>query len=149
SFLPAAENQPRALRKMLHELHVLSDLPVAVLLLHQASAVRTRARGSLPAFADILIDMQSPPGDRLTRLRHFHGVGRYPCTFQYAAAELNPEGTDYVLVDGAPDAALAPPLETVRRLLSQSHAPLTRQEILAGWPECTPVPRPDSLWRIL
>ncbi len=33
--------------------------------------------------------------------------------------------------------------------LHQSAAPLTRQEILARWPEGEPPPRADSLWRSL
>ena len=67
---------------------------------------RSRARGSPRAFADILIDMQMPPGDRFTRRRHFSGVGRYPGPLQHVAAELNPEETDYrVLADRAPEAA--------------------------------------------
>ncbi len=35
------------------------------------------------------------------------------------------------------------------QLLSQSPAPLTRQEILARWPEGKPPPRADWLWRSL
>src|SRR6202022_2509590 len=132
NFLPAAENNPRALRKALHELRVVGARPTGVLLLHQTCAARSRsrARGPLTAFADILIDMQMPPGDRFTRRRHFHGVGRYPGTLQQVAAELNPDGTDFLLLpDAPPEAALAPALETLRQLLSQSPAPLTRQEI--------------------
>lgn len=151
TFLPAAQNNPTALRKALNELRVIANQPVGILLLHQAYATRSRsrARGPLTAFADILIDMQIPPGDRFTRRRHFHGVGRYPGTLQHVAAELNPEGTDYLLLaDGPPEAALALALDTLRQLLSQSLAPLTRQEILAHWPKAEP-PRADSLWRIL
>src|SRR5437660_7418022 len=111
SFLPAAQNNPAALRKALNELRVVAGLPAGILLLHQmcASRGRSRARGPLTAFADILIDMQIPPGDRFTRRRHSSGVGRYPGTLQYVAAELNPEGTDYLLLpDTPPEAALAP-----------------------------------------
>jgi hypothetical protein len=152
SFLPAAQNTPSALRKALNELRVVANLPAGVLLLHQTYTARsrTRARGPLAAFADILIDMQTPPGDRSTRRRHFHGVGRYPGTLQHVTAELNPEGTDYVLLaDGPPEAASAPALETLRQLLSQSSTPLTRQEILACWPEGERPPHVDSLWRCL
>jgi hypothetical protein len=135
SFLPAAQNNTRALRWALHELRVVAGRPAGVLLLHQTCAERSRsgARGPLAGFADILIDMQIPPGDRFTRRRHFYGVGRYPGTLQHVTAELNPEGTDYLLLpDGPPGAGLAPALETVRHLLGQSPAPLTRQEILAA-----------------
>jgi hypothetical protein len=152
SFLPAVQNNPGALRKALHELSVVAGLPAGVLLLHQACATRSRsrARGPLAAFADILIDMQMPPGDRFTRRRHFSGVGRYPGTLQYVAAELNPEGIDYLLLEGGrPEGALPPALETLQGLLRQSPEPLTRQEILACWPEGEPPPRADSLWRAL
>src|SRR5438270_4981386 len=68
SFLPAAQNNPGALRKALNELRVVCGRPAGVLLLHQASTARsrTRARGPLTAFADILIDMQVPSGDRFS-----------------------------------------------------------------------------------
>lgn len=63
---------------------------------------------------------------------------------------MDPEEIDYLLLaDNPPGAALAPALETVRRLLSQSAAPLTRQETLDRWPEGEPPPRADSLWRAL
>jgi len=152
SFLPAAQNNPSALRKALNELRVVSNLPAGILLLHQTCAARSRsrARGPLTAFADILIDMQPPPGNRFTRRRHFYGVGRYPGTLQHVAAELNPEGTDYLLLaQNPPHAALAPALEMLQQLLGQSLAPLTRQEILARWPQAEPPPRADSLWRCL
>ena len=69
---------------------------------------------------------------------------------QHVAAELKPEGTDYLLrADGPPEAALPPALETLRQLLRQSPVPLTRQEILARWPEGELPPRADSLWRCL
>ena len=151
SFLPAAQNNPGGLRKALNELRVIADLPAGVLLLHQTSAARTRsrARGPLTAFADILIDLQAPGGDRRLRRRDVHGVGRYPGTLEHVAAELNPEGTDYLLLpDGPPEAAFAS-LETVRQLLSQSSVPLTRQEILDRWPASEPRPHVDSLWRTL
>src|SRR5262249_34882140 len=122
-----------------------------VLLLHQASAAggRSRPRGPLRAFADILIDMQVPPGDRFTRRRHFCGVGRYPGTLQYVAAELNPEGTDYLLLpDEPPETAPTAALETLGQLLRGS-APLTRQEILARWPQGEPPPSANGLWRSL
>src|SRR5262249_18617513 len=89
--------------------------------------------------------MHVPPGDRTTRRRHFHGVGRYPGMLQQAAAELSPDGTDYLLLpEDQPEPALAPLIETVQQLL-----PLTRQEILGRWPESEPPPRGDSLWRTL
>ena len=43
----------------------------------------------------------------------------------------------------------APAHGTIRQILSASPEPLTRQEILARWPESEPPPRADSRWRIL
>jgi hypothetical protein len=152
SFLPAGQNNPGTLRKALNELRIIGNMNVAVLLLHQSSTARSRsrARGPLTAFADILFDMQIPPGDPFTRRRHFHGVSRYPGTLAHAVAELSPEGTDYLLLPDAPtEPALAPALETLRQVLSGSPTPLTRQEILARWPQSEPPQRPDSLWRSL
>jgi hypothetical protein len=151
-FLPAGPNNPAAMRDALCELRMLAEEGTAVLLLHQACSVRSRsrARGPLTAFADILIDMQIPPGTGCPRCRHFHGIGRYPGTLPFVAAELNAEGTDYlVLPDAPPQPARDPALETLRQLLSQSPTPLTRQEIVARWPATEPPPRPDSLWRCL
>jgi AAA domain-containing protein len=150
SFLPAAQNNPGPLRKALNELRVVSGRPAGVLLLHQTPTARSRSRsrGPLAAFADILIDMQVPPGDRFSRRRQFSGVGRYPGTLQHVAAELNPEGTDYVLLADEPaEPALPSVLETLQQLLRESPTPLTRQEILARWPG--EPPRADSLWRCL
>ena len=55
-----------------------------------------------------MIEMTSPRGLSMTRRRTFTGLGRYPETLQAATAELNPEGTDYVLLPDHP--ALHPPL---------------------------------------
>jgi hypothetical protein len=161
-FLPAGQNDPRGMRWAMHELGVVAGRPAGVLLLHQTCAARTRsrARGPLAAAADILIDMHIPSPlapDRGTggeghpsRRRSFAGVGRYPGTLQHVAAELNAEGTDYLLLpDASAEATLAPLLATVRLVLSQSPFPMTRQQILRCWPEADRPPRADSLWRAL
>jgi hypothetical protein len=151
SFLPALQHTA-SLRKALNELRVISSRHTGVLLLHQTCAARSRsrARGPLAAFADILIDMHQPPSDRHSRRRHFHAVGRYPGTLQYVAAELNPEGTDYLLLpDTLAEAAQAPALETLRQLLKEAPEPLTRADILARWPASEPRPHADSLSRTL
>jgi hypothetical protein len=71
-------------------------------------------------------------------------------TLRSLTAELNPDDTDYLPVPDAPPEPSSPAsLETVRRLLSGSATPLTRQELLARWPDADPPPRADSLWRLL
>jgi hypothetical protein len=151
SFLPAASNNLRGLRWALNEVRVVASQSSGVLLLHQPPMSRGRSGGRdlLRGFADILIDMALPSGDRLSRCRHFSGVGRYPGTLEHVTAELNPEGTDYrLLPDGPPGAEVPPALKTLLQVLGGSPGPLTRHEILARWPGDEP-PRADSLWRSL
>ncbi|MBI3407936.1 MAG: AAA family ATPase [Planctomycetes bacterium] len=157
TFLPSARNNYRRLGRALDDLRLVAYQSAGILLLHQACTVRTRSRTRCPltALADIIIDMHIPHGSRFSRRRQFHGVGRYPGTLQHVAAELNPEGTDYLLLPddelnaNGPDGSLGPALETLRQLLSETPGPLTRQEILSRWPENEPPPRADSLWRTL
>jgi hypothetical protein len=152
SFLPAAGNNSRGMREALDELRLVSELGAAVLLLHQFSGSRnpSRSRDPLRAFADILIDIEVPHGDRFCRRRCFESIGRYPGALERVTAELNPEGTDYVLVAEEPEQPTSlSGLETVRRILDESPEPLTRQEILDRWPESEPPLRADSLWRVL
>jgi hypothetical protein len=104
------------------------------LLLHQASPPRNRSkiRGPLAAYADILIDMRVPPGDPFTRRRHFEGFGRYPGTIQHLAAEPAANSVQ----------------QSFQQILGESAQPLTQQEILEHWPSGRP-PAANSLWRSL
>ncbi len=158
SFMPITGRNKRRVRWAFAQLADVASLHAAVLILNQSRSMY----GALAAFADIVIDMAIPrlhtplspygigAGGKATRRRTFTGVGRYPGTLQHVAADLNAEGTDYVLVtDGPPEAGLGPTLETLRQLLRESPGLLTRLEILARWPEGEPPPRADSLWRCL
>ena len=142
TFLPLGERNKRALSWAIAQLGLVANLPAAVLVLNQSRNVHR----PLAAFADILLEMAIPRGMGPTRRRSFTGVGRYPGTLQAATAELNPEGTDYVLV---PDAIAAQPplLAVAQALLGESPIPLTRAELLARWPGVAP--RQDTLWRAL
>ena len=151
AFLPGGVNQFRLLRKSLAELRVMANFPAGVVILHQAYSVRGRAgvHGYAGAFADILLDMSAPSAEPASRRRCFRGVGRYPGTPAHLTAELNAEGTDYVLCAGEPmEGALGRTLEAVRSLLAARPVSLTRLEILENWPGPAP-PRADSLNRCL
>jgi hypothetical protein len=121
---------------------MVAGCPAGVLILNQSRNVQR----PLAAFADIVLEMAVQRGPGPTRRRIFTGVGRYPDTPQAVSAELNAEGTDYLLSpDSSPPCPpLLPPLQA---LLAASPVPLTRNELLARWP--SPAPRPDSLWRTL
>jgi hypothetical protein len=141
-FLPLGERNKKTLGWALAQLSLVAGSPAGVLILNQSRNVQR----PLAAFVDIVIEMAIPRGLGPTRRRTFTGVGRYPGTLGTVSAELNAEGTDYLLLpDGAPPCA--PLLATLEALLGASPVPLTRQELLARWPE--PVPRADTLWRAL
>jgi hypothetical protein len=140
AFLPLSERNKRTLHWLLADLRRMANIPVAVLILNQSRNVHR----PFAAFPDILIEMNIPHSLGVTRRRTFTGVGRYPDTLQSVAAELNPEGTEYVLpAEHAPPAAT--PLATIQCLLQ--NGPLTRRDLLANWPGVPP--RQDSLWRTL
>jgi hypothetical protein len=92
------------------------------------------------------MEMETPRGHPTTRRRAFTGVGRYPETLQTARAELNNEGTDYLLLSDSP-APPPPLLAIVHTLLVESQTPLTGRQLLARWPGAAPCP--NRIWRTL
>ena len=154
-FLPLDHRHDRVLSEILDMLGELARIyPCSVLIINQTRSAHRR----LAAFADIVIEMSiprhlspraasvQPAGEPRTRRRIFTGTGRYPGTLEAVTAELNPEGTDYILVDGN---VVPPPtlLTAVQSLLAASPGPLTQKELLARWPGAPP--HGDSLWRAL
>jgi hypothetical protein len=142
SFLPLGERNKRVQRWALGQLRIVADHPAAVLVLNQSRNIHR----PLAAFADIVVEMSIPRGVGPTRRRTFTGVGRYPDSLQSASAELNPEGTDYLLLPESP-APPPPLLHTLLNLLADSPTPLTCRELQTRWPGNPP--REDSLWRVL
>ncbi len=143
TFLPLAGRDRRTLHWALEQLRLVADFPAGVLVLNQSRNVHR----PLAAFADIVLEMEVPRGVGATRRRTFTGVGRYPGTLQAAHAELNPDGTDYVLLPDSTPPPHPPLLATLQALLAASPTPLTRRELLACWPG--EAPREDTLWRTL
>jgi hypothetical protein len=142
TFLPLTDRNARFRRWALSQLTLVADFPAGVLILNQSRNVHR----PLAAFADFVLEMAIPRGPGATRRRTFTGVGRYPDTLQTATAELNVEGTDYVLLGDSPPPH-PPLLGTLQTLLTESPTPLTRRELLARWPG--DAPREDTIWRTL
>jgi AAA domain len=143
AFMPLFERNKRTLRRALEDLHTLTLDPIGVLIVNQSRSFHR----PLAAFADIVIEMAIPRGnERGTRKRTITGVGRYPGTLQSVTAELNADGTDYVLGDDCADRH-PPLLTTLQALLGASPTPLTSRELLERWPG--DAPRQDSLLRTL
>jgi hypothetical protein len=142
SFVPLHHRNKRVLRWALGQLRLVAESPAAVLIINQSRNMHR----PLAAFADILIEMEIPRGLGRTRRRTFTGVGRYPDTLETAGAELNSEGTDYLLLPDSP-APQPPLLAILQTLLSESPTPLIRHELLARWQGEAP---PEiTLWRTL
>src|SRR5262245_48688255 len=152
-FMPLGDRNKRVLRWALSQLRQITSLPAAVLILNQSRNVHR----PLAAFADIVVEMTIPRGQAAsaqggpgqgppTRRRLFTAAGRFPGTLQTVTAELNAEGTDYMLLaDSQPPHP--PLLATLQTLLAASPTPLTHHELLARWPGDPP--RPDTLYRTL
>jgi hypothetical protein len=141
-FLPLGGRNKTTRDWALEQLSLVVGFPAGVFILNQSRNVQR----PLAAFADIVIEMAIPRWQGPTRRRSFTGVGRYPGTLEAVSAELTAEGTDYlVLPSGTPPCP--PLLDMVQELLRASPVPLTRQDLLARWPD--PPPRPDTLWRAL
>jgi hypothetical protein len=142
-------------RNVHRPLAAFADIVIEMTIPRSHSLLSSSERGSAsslpsPSGKGAGSSLPSPSGRGVggegSRRRIFTGVGRYPETLQTATAELNPEGTDYVLL---PDSPAPPPplLCTLQTLLTASPTPLTCSELLDRWP--APAPRPDSLWRTL
>ena len=155
-FLPLGHRHDHVLSEVLNMLRHLAEwYACSLLIINQTRSAYRR----LAAFADIVIEMNAPhhlspraaavqaAGGPPTRRRIFTGTGRYPGTLESVTAELNAEGTDYVLVDGASAPPTTTLLETLQLLLAGSPEPLTQKELLARWPGTTP--HRDSVWRAL
>jgi hypothetical protein len=145
TFLPLTERNQQTLRWALAQLREFRDDPIGFLLLNQDRS----AHRPLAAFADILFEMSIPRGcdPTTTRRRGFVVRGRYPDLLKSGTAELNAEGTDYLLPEGEGSEPAPPLLPILQELLSASATPLNRKEILARWPG--PAPHLNSLWRTL
>ena len=152
-LMPLGERNPRVRRRTLEDVSLVAD-HAGVLILNQSRNMHR----PLAAFADIVIEINIPRSRTLnsaagrdaaghaTRRRIFTGVGRPRGTLESVTADLNADGTDYVLADES----IAPPptlLATLHALLAASPAPLTHKDLLARWPG--EPPREDSVWRAL
>jgi len=154
---PGAENHPRLVLDALAPLHTLTQVGVAVLLVHHprkgnsSPGALSRGTGGLDAFADFVIEMYRVDPDNIQdRRRRLIGLSRDPATPVSVALELNADGADYALVDAPIDNdAFFENWIPLRILLDNADGELTRQEIRKVWPASFPTPAKNTLWRWL
>ena len=158
AFLPGpSESDPASLADLFAPLRRLAAAGVSVLVTHHPrrapAAVGQAARGgrAVGEFVDITVELDwlSGPltGDRRRKLAAF---SRHPETPRRLVIELTPDGTDYQAVgDAGPLALDDGGWPVLLRVLAEAGEPLTRPEVLAGWPADCRRPDPATVWRWL
>jgi len=154
--LPCPESNTAALRDALEALRRLTDLSIAVLILHHTAkrdagpGKAARGAGALPAFADILLELRIPPGDPSTYRRWLSGFSRYEETPRQLLAAMHVTGTSYqVLDDDDITDDFSANWDAIEAALASAGKPLTRQELVEHWPATRSVPHDVTLWRWL
>lgn len=154
--LPCSENNSTAVRDALEPLRRLTDLGMAVLLMHHPAkheagpGKAARGNGALSAFADILLELRIPVGDPSSYRRWLHGFSRYEETPRQLCAEMHVTGTAYrVVSDQDVSDDFSGNWDAIAAALAGAGKPLTRQELLEHWPADRSVPHASTLWRWL
>jgi hypothetical protein len=157
TFLSGHENLAASMLQALTPLQRLTAAGLGCVLVHHPRkgdpliGQAARGTGALAGFVDIVMEMKwyrhTDPADRRRRL---YGLSRFEETPRYRALELNPEGTDYLVLDDTDTAIDCSPWEPfVIAVLRQAGSPLTCLEITAQWPAAHPAPSAATLWRTL
>jgi hypothetical protein len=156
SFLPTGveHDSGRALR-CLSELRRLTRRGLSVVLAHHPRKGLTlpgqasRGTGALPAYVDILIEMQGcasdASDDRRRRLRAF---SRHSQTPRDLVIEWTPDGADYE-VRHFQEEEFTLGWEVLRIVMEDAKGRLTRLQVMEQWPVDHSKPSPKSLWRWL
>ena len=154
--LPCSENNTTELRDALEGLRRLTDVGMAVLILHHTAkrdaglGKAARGAGALPAFADILLELRVPPGDPSTTRRWLNGFSRYEETPRQILAAMHVTGTSYEVVsDNDVSDDFSANWDAIAAALATTDTPLTRLDLLTHWPATRSVPHPGTLWRWL
>jgi hypothetical protein len=123
---------------------------VPVPIFHPAAGQAARGSGALPAFVDILIEMywygKPGDGDRRRRLRAYSRQDETP---RHLTIELSADGTDYLVHADVDDDDFRANWQGVELVPSEAVNKLTRNEILAKWPDDFDKPDKSTLWRWL
>jgi hypothetical protein len=157
-FLPGrTENQAALMVEALAPLQRLTERGMAVLLLHHptkrgaSEGAAARGSGALPAFVDVIVEMDCCGRARAgnDRRRRLIGFSRYDETPRELIVELNAEGTDYAALGDAAEEEFRDNWSRLRATLAGAPGKLTRREIEARWPDEGGPPARTSLRRWL
>ncbi|MFL5241073.1 MAG: AAA family ATPase [Gemmataceae bacterium] len=156
SFLPVGvENNAGRALQCLGALRRLTQSGLAVLLNHHPRKGLTvpgqasRGSGALPAYVDILVEMQglpaAAPDDRRRRLRAF---SRHTLTPRDLVLEWTADGLDYDVRIPQED-GFDQTWDVLRLVFEDAQTKLTRQQALDDWPPDFLKPTAQTLWRWL
>jgi hypothetical protein len=156
-FLPgSSESDPAVLADLFEPMRRLAAGGVSVLVLHHprrgSAAAGESARGgrAVGAFVDVTAELGWVAGayadDRRRKLVAF---SRHAETPRRLVIELSPDGTAYTAVGEAGVAELADGWPLLLRVLAEAGQPLTRPQVLAGWPADWRRPAAATVWRWL
>ena len=156
AFLPrGSENDAATMMQVVASLRALTDLGIAVVLVHHPAKGRRiegqspRGSGALAAAVDILIEMSQPADPESARRRRLRAWSRYDDTPAEMRIELNEAGDDYELVEHFGDDDLPMQWELIDSVLDDNKKLMTRKQIRDDWPEDYPRPDATTLWRWL
>jgi hypothetical protein len=157
-FLPGrTENHAALMMEALAPLRSLTERGMAVLLLHHPSkrgaeeGTAARGSGALPAFVDVIVEMdccrRARAGD--DRRRRLIGFSRYDETPRELIVELNAEGTDYAALGDGAEEEFRDNWIRLRAALAGAPRKLTWHEVVERWPDDDEPPPRTSLRRWL
>jgi hypothetical protein len=151
-----SENDAVEMLRTLLPLQGLTNRGLSVLLAHHPKkgvlvpGQAARGSGALPAFADIIVEMQPVarrnPKDRRRRLRAY---SRHDATPANWVIEWTADGTDYVALGPSAEPNYEHGWPLLQGILAGAEASLTRGEIHRRWPDPGVVPAKLTLWRWL
>jgi hypothetical protein len=150
-----SENDAVQMLGVLKPLQALTAQGIATLISHHPKKGATvpgqaaRGSGALPAFVDIIVEMQAVarrPEDRRRRLRAF---SRHAATPPNLVLAWTADGTDYVNLGASVEVDYEQGWPVLQALLEQAERPLTRRAIWQRWPDPAMVPARHTLWKWL
>jgi hypothetical protein len=151
-----SENEAGEMLRAITPLRQLSQRGISTLLTHhpRKGAVvpgqAARGSGALSGYVDIIVEMGAVhrlnANDRRRRLRAYSRFADTPPTW---VLEWTADGTGYLGLGPSAEPDLARGWPALQALLAGADRPLTRRTILRDWPDSTPAPAKQTLWKWL
>jgi hypothetical protein len=150
------ENDAAEMLKAVAPLQSLTARGISVLLAHHPKkgaivpGQAARGSGALSGYADILVEMQSVSRrNALDRRRRLRAYSRYAATTPSWVISWTPDGTDYLGLGPSAELDFAQGRAILQAVFENAVKSLSRQDILAQWPDPDTAPAKHTLWKWL